>query len=87
MKPRKRKVAVRQGSLERKLAELKKAGCYITGSTTTLSSRRRHGVMKYRVVTVITYIDPRPAPIRCTIFGNRHDFRITPVTASTPRRR
>lgn len=87
MKPRRKKVAVRQGGLERKLEELKAAGCHIIGSTTTLSHRRRHGVMKYRVVTVITYLDPRPAPIRCTVYGKRHDFRVTPVTVSTPRRR
>jgi hypothetical protein len=60
MKPRSRKVVVRQAGLEQKLEELDLQGCRITDLKVVMSRRRRHGIVKCRVVTVITFLDPRP---------------------------
>jgi len=90
---RPRKAWVGQQNLEAVVAEIKAKKGIITSRR--ISSKRHRG--RLTVTTVITYtggdlVSQNPATFqphkpRCTVYGNRHDFRVKPVTVSIPRRR
>ena len=90
---RPRKAMVSQQNLGAVVAEIKTKKGVITASR--ISSRRHRG--RFIVMHVITYtggdlVSQNPATFqphtpRCTVYGNRHDFRVKPVTVSIPRRR
>lgn len=90
---RPRTALVNQRNLEAVVAVIRRNNGVITASR--ISSRRHRG--RLTVMTIITYTggdlvsqNPatfRPFTPRCTVYGNRHDFRVKPVTVSIPRHR
>jgi hypothetical protein len=96
-RPGQQTYAVRQANLEAVLAAICDNGGRIIKQETRTSRRRRHGIPKFKVVTIITVIGGRlisqspatfrPHTPRCTTYGNRHDLRVSPGTVSIPRRR